>query len=80
MVDYDLEFIYILECKNFIADIFLRWDKKKERKINTFKLKSRIKIKNIEKRKELMRMTYDEPVEGYCEGKKMSFRLAKNFY
>ena len=80
LVDYDLEFIHILRCKNFIADIFSRQNKKKEKEINALKLKSRIKIKDIEKRKELMKMTYDEPVEEYCGGKKISLRLSKNFY
>ena len=27
-----------------------------------------------------MKMVYDKSVEGYCRGKKMAFRLIKNFY
>ena len=80
LVDYDLEFIHISRCKNFITDIFSRWDKKKEREINALKLKSRIKIKDIEKKKELMKIAHDKSIKEHYRGKKMSLRLSKNFY
>ena len=80
LVDYDLEFIHILECKNFVADIFSRWDKKKEEKMNSLKLKTKVEIKNKAEQKKLMKITHNKPIERHCRGKKMNLRLSKNFY
>ena len=80
LADYDLEFIHIPGCKNFVADIFSRQNKKKKKEMNSLKLKTKVEIKNKTEQKKLMKIAHDKSVEGYYRGKKMNLRLAENFY